>query len=228
MTDVESGSESARRRFRPRVAGLLISAGAILLALVLWPDAPPPQPNTAFTSAILDRYSPGSRFGKPIDWLAHGETLKSLDRQSSGAATKSVAKAGDGVSEVTVWAPRARDGRPTNPLLAAKFAFAVDLPDDRRTPPYAITVVVDSLFGASPTPGCAYRDERGWPGYLVFSWDGGPKGGAALLVETNVPSARRNEPEATLIVFPAGVRASEVVPFGRIRPCTGMREEGLR
>ncbi|MBB4635943.1 hypothetical protein [Longimicrobium terrae] len=180
----------------------------------------PRNPNTAFTSAVLDRYSPGSRFGKPIDWLGAGEELVTLDRQSLGFAVKTVANPGDGISEVNVWAPRARDGGPTDSLVADRFAFSVDLPKERSEPPFQVTAAVESLFGARPEPRCASGREEA-PTYRVYVWENGSGGGVIFSMQTDGRSPPLQSPEAGLVVYPAGVSAQDALEPLRVRPCPG-------
>lgn len=206
----------SRSRIAAVIAAVLLSAALMLLRS----KHEKPEPNTTFTSAVLDRYSPGSRFGKPIDWLGAGENLETLDRQSLGFAVKTVAIPRDGISEVNVWAPRARDGGPTDSLVADRFAFSVDLTAERPEPPFQVTAAVDSLFGSRAGPRCASGSE-GTPLYRVYIWENGSGGGVIFSMQTDVRSPQSQSPEAGLVVYPAGVSAQEAMEPLQVRPCPG-------
>lgn len=189
-----------------------------VLATACSQDGRSAEMNSAFTSAVLDRYAPGLRFGQEILGSGSGSAVEETDTGSlSGSAMTLIPVPRDGFTHVRMSGrisapPRSRAASVAHRIVFFPLSTSQDQVGWRNA-----VAAIDTLFGDPARQGCAVgRLVRIMDRAYVWEQPGG--GGAVLLVpnsQETTPGAR----VARLILFPRGVHAKTAVQGLEMRPC---------
>lgn len=183
-------------------------------------ESRPKRPiGTAFTDSVLDRYTPGSRFGQELAVEVNRSTIAEIDTTSSTATVvRPLGLPRHGLTHVRVHGDTR--GSPASALSTrSNRYFFFSRTREPTQSPALLVAEMDSLFGGDPAEGCAVGKFITAPDQVLY-WEEADGGGAALLT----PYGREPRGQTRLVIYPAGLRVPDAVVGFRREDCRGISQ----